>query len=314
MPVQLRARAEAKVLIGKISPALEAASPGVQAFPSRLAVELRSPVEGRFEEFIAANRAAGPVDMVVPDGHRGQSLALCGAGPSLRDFAGPEGIRGVDQIFACNSALPYLLQRGAPVTGAVGIDQTPGLLREWSDPPDVPYYVASSCDPALIQHLRSHGRRCLFFHNHVGIGTSTEDEIALYKRTWPLPMFMAGQGLTVVSRFVWVARWMGFDRIDVYGADCALGPDQVAHANGDTAGVAYTNPLLFRGVVNGREWVTRPDMLRDAVSLVRAVQALGGALRLMGDTLPVALLGKDDAFLDSVSRTILPGEPIPDPD
>ena len=271
--------------------------------PERLAIELTNPMQDQFAGFITANRDFPSITMVVPDSCRGKSLAICGAGPSLA----AADITGVDDIFACNSALPYLMDRGVRVTGAVGIDQTPGLLREWQRTFDVPYYVASSCSPDLIAHLRADGRECRFFHNAVGI----PDEVEFYKRTWPHPMFMVGQGQTVVSRFVYVARWMGYDRVDVYGADCALGAEDVAHANGEHVATAYHNPLIMQGVIDGRTWRTRPDMLRDAVTLARLVRDTQGAVRLMGDTLPVALIGKDDAFLDSVSRTVPPGELSP---
>lgn len=298
----VKTRGHAVATIGKITPADRVAPPA----PVRLAIELRSPVEGQFQAFIDANRATTPLGIVQPNTFREQSLALCGAGPSLATAS----IAGTDHVFACNSALPYLLQRGVRVTGAVGIDQTPGLLREWSDPPDVPYYLASSCDPALVQHLQQYGRTIRFFHNAVGF----EGELAHYKATWPCPMICAGRGFTVVSRFLAIAFYLGFERVDLYGADCAFTDGDVAHANGDHATEAYRNPLIMSGShpPSTRVWRTRPDMLRDAVDLVRRVRELNGRLRLVGDTLPASLLGKDDAYLDQIARTLQPGEMPPD--
>jgi hypothetical protein len=63
------------------------------------------------------------------------------------------------------------------------------------------------------------------------------------------------------------------------------------------------------GEINGRTWRTRPDMLMDAVHLVRRVRQANGRIRLMGDTLPVALLGKDDATLDLVAERRHPSPP-----
>jgi hypothetical protein len=271
------------------------------ADPLRIAIQLTSPVEGKFEGFIRENVATKPLRVVKEGMFAGKTLALCGAGPSLKD----ETIRGADEIFACNSALPYLIAQGVKVTGGVGIDQTPGLLREWSDPPDVPYFLASSCDPSLVAYLVAHGRKVRFFHNAVGL----PDELAFYGATWP-PTYMVGEGLTVVSRFIGLAFYMGFERVDVYGADCAFGEDHIVHANGELANEAYTNPLIMRGVLppSIREWRTRPDMLRDAVHLVNRVRQFPGRVRLIGDTLPVALLGKDDAYLNNVCRTLQPGE------
>jgi hypothetical protein len=156
----------------------------------------------------------------------------------------------------------------------------------------------------LVKHLEAHGRTVSFFHNHVGFA---EDEFQHYCATYP-PTLMVGEGFTVVSRAIGLALWMGYERIDVYGADCAFGENDVTHANGEQATTAYHNPLIMTGEINGRTWRTRPDMLRDAVHLVRRVRATQGRIRLMGDTLPVALLGKDDSTLDLVCRSLTPGE------
>lgn len=273
------------------------------AAPTRYAIEMRSPVQDRLRGFIEENRQTDPLRMVQPNTNVGQTLAICGAGPSLRKHE----IEGVDEVWACNSALPYLLGKGVKVDYGVGIDQTPGLLREWASAPDVPYLLASSCDPALVAHLKSAGRDIAFFHNAVGL----EKELELYCETWP-PGYMVGEGFMVTSRLVGLAWWMGFERVDLYGCDCALDGD-VAHANGEVATEAYHNPLIMEGTTNGRTWRTRPDMLIGAVELVRRVQRSQGRIRLIGDTLPVALLGKSEDYLDQVARQIRPGDPIPEP-
>jgi hypothetical protein len=271
----------------------------------RLGIELRSPVQDHLREYVDANRVSDPARMVTPDMRVGHTLAICGAGPSLV-YA---DLRAVDAIWACNSALPYVMPwdaaTRAPVIG-IGIDQTDGLVREWERPPDVPYYLASSVDPELVKHLEAHGCRVSFFHNHVGFADG-KAEFDYYCATWP-PTLMVGEGFTVVSRAIGLALWMGYERIDVYGADCAFDGD-VAHANGEVATEAYHNPLIMAGEINGRVWKTRPDMLMDAVHLVRRVRQANGKIRLMGDTLPVALLGKDDAFLTQVAERLLPGDP-----
>lgn len=293
-------RGHAAATIGKLSPADQRRSTGRYQ-----AIELHSPVTDHLAGYIAANRA-GEITMARAGQFAGQTAAICGAGPSLATA----DITGVDLVFACNSAVPYLLGQGRRVDAAVGIDQTLGLLREWADPdPSIPYFVASSCDPAVIQHLRAHGCALHWFHNYVGLRA----EPAIYG-TWP-DGFMVGEGMTVVSRLIGLLLWMGIERIDVYGADCAFGPADQAHANGEDAEAAYGNPMVMVGTLppSDREWRTRPDMLRDAVHLVQRVRALQGRLRLMGDTLPVALLGKDDAYLNLVSRTLAPGEAPPLP-
>jgi uncharacterized Rossmann fold enzyme len=287
-------RGHAAAVLTKLSPAEQ---------PPRLGIELRSPVQDKLRGYVDANRVSDPARMVTPAMRVGHTVAICGAGPSLKhaDFL------GADAVWACNSAAPFLYWRmGRRVDVAIGIDQTDGLLREWANALiDVPYYLASSVDPALVQHLESHGRTVSFFHNHVGFMAG---EFDYYCQTYP-PTLMVGEGFTVVSRAIGLALWMGYERIDVYGADCAFSENDTAHANGEVATTAYHNPLIMAGEINGRTWRTRPDMLMDAVHLVRRVRQANGRIRLMGDTLPVALLGKDDATLDLVAERLLPGDP-----
>lgn len=265
----------------------------------RMAIQLLSPVQDKLKGFIETNRDTPGLKVIEHNSHLGQTVAICGAGPSLARHA----IEGVDQVWACNSALPFLYERGYANLTGVGIDQTEGLQREWGDPPPVPYMLASSVDPALVRHLLNHDRDLTFFHNAVGL----DGELDFYTETWP-PTLMVGQGYMVTSRMIGVAMWMGFKRIDIYGCDCALGDDDIAHANGEAVDDAYKNPLIMEGLLNGRQWRTRPDMLIGAVDLVRRVKKSEGRIRLIGDTLPVALIGEPEEYLDMVARTIKPGE------
>ena len=267
----------------------------------RIPVVLSNPVDHKLADYARENmrlQAELGIPMAVT-----KVLALCGAGPSLKRAK----INGVDAVWACNSALPWMVREGMRVDAGIGMDQTPALLREWADPPDVTYYVASTCDPELVRHLKAHNRRVYFFHNAVGF----EGEIEHYQ-SWP-PGYILGHGATVVSRTVGLAGWLGFHRIDLYGVDCAFDGD-IAHANGEDFREAYGNPLLLNADIDGTVWRTRPDMLMDAVDIVRLARAKNGLVRFQDGTLPAALFNKDEAFLDSVSRRLQPGEsPVPLP-
>jgi len=259
---------------------------------------LTSPVQDHLAGFCAKNRMTVPLKVAVQDSFCGRTLALCGAGPSLSELT-----EDADHLFACNSALPYLVGRGVRVTGGVGIDQTPKLLGEWADPPAVPYMIASTVDPVLVKHLQAHGRDITFFHSLVGF----PGELGAYRK-WP-STFMTFRGWNVVGRFIPVALWLGFERVDVYGADCAFIGDDVTHASGTTADEAYGgNVEVFTGEIDGRTWRTRADMLMAAVDLVRYAKMYPDRVRLIGDTLPNALMDKDEAFLDDVCRVVNPDE------
>jgi hypothetical protein len=269
----------------------------------RLPITLESPVQDLLGGFCAENRKTEPLVMAKQGSYQGKTLALCGAGPSLADYS---NINGVDYVFAANSALPYLTAKGQHVDAGIGIDQTPGLLREWLDPPDVPYFLASTVDPELVRHLKDFGRDILFFHSLVGFPY----EVEAYKK-WPTG-FMVFSGRNVVGRFLAVANWLGFESVDIYGADHAFRSDDIAHADGTTADEAYDgNVLVMSGEIDGRMWHTRADMLVAAVDLARQARDSGGRIRLIGDTLPNALIDKDDEFLDQVCRQLEPGEEVP---
>lgn len=285
-------RGKASVVLGKYRPEEERINERI-----KLAVQLQNPVVAQLPDFIARNR--GDVQVAKAGAGIGKTLSICGAGPSLRDAS-----LTTDEVWACNSALPYLYWRGDKVTHGVGIDQTPGLLREWESAPDVPYFLASSVDPDLVNHLRAKNRSLTFFHNCVGV----DGEIALYKQ-WP-STFMVTAGYSVVSRVLNLAFWMGYDRIDVIGADCEFGEDDLAHANGETASDAYGRPMVYeyRYPDRGKVSRTRMDMLMDAVYLTRLSWQHEDRIRLIGDTLPNYLRTKDDAYLSEVCRQLSPEE------
>lgn len=262
----------------------------------RLAVQLQNPVTDKLAGYVAENRTLFDRPTVAQAGTGiGRSLSICGAGPSLRDST-----LTTDDVWACNSALPYLFWKGARVTHGIGLDQTDGLLKEWESAPDVPYLIASSVDPALVRHLQSRNRSLTFFHNYVDV----PGEIALY-RQWP-STFMVTDGYAVVSRVIPLALWMGYDHIELHGADCEFGPDDLAHANGDSASDAYGRPMIYEHTYeNGRVSRTRMDMLMDAVHLARLAKR-DDRIRLIGDTLPAYLMTRIDAFLDDVCRVMAP--------
>jgi len=271
--------------------------------PQRYGIELQNPVTDRLREYAHRNRAlVAEPEMVRHHESLHETLSLCGAGPSLR----PSDLVRGSKVWAANSALPWLMRQGVSVDVGLGIDQTPDLLREWSDAPDVTYYLASTVDPELTAYLLSRGRRIRWFHNFVAWGTEA-DEMDHYNNGWP-PGFMMGSGATVVPRSIGLAAWCGFERVDVHGADCAFGEGDIAHANGETAVEAFGRPVMMEGTIGDRVWRTRPDLLMAAVDLARMTQKNAAHIRLIGDTLAVALCGKPDADLNEVMRRLEPGE------
>ena len=292
-------------------------------------IQMVNPVAQWYEAFIIGN--AQFCEYVVEEGSaKGQSLVLCGAGPSLAEDAAAY-CPGADQLWGCNSALIWLQDHGYKPTHGFCIDQTPEMVREWYTAPDVEYLVASTIHPHLTEYLMGRGRRLRWFHNFVGLRkrpVALKDDdgierIMAYEDWMYSSLFTgtvrAGSGLNSVTRALDVALYMGFDKITVLGADCALrikskqpegttfgSPEHKAwlknettmHADGGSAVSGGQSPLTLGAEIDGRWWETKIDLVISAVWLTKMECFHGGRIVLVGDTLPVALREKDDAFLD----------------
>lgn len=286
---------------------------------------------GEFLKLIGENTLRGIPRMVAENTNIGQTVTICGAGPSLADNA-EEYAGETTHLWGCNSALTWLCDKGYPVTHGFAIDQGAEMLIEWKSMPDVEYLLATTTHPHLGNLLHQNGRRITYFHNFTGIKKppvswpdeqgveqSASYEYWMYSLLYP-SSFMAGSGLNSVTRAIDVAQHMGYDKIVVLGADCALRAkrpqpkarlgsgkhlrwlqrDVQMHADGSNALRSGATPITFTGVIDGRTWVTKPDMAITASSLIQMQKRLGDRLVLVGDTLPNAIKDKPDDFLSQM--------------
>lgn len=264
----------------------------------------------------------------------GQSVVIAGPGPSLADEW--RRLPVADQIWACNSALSYLVDRGVRVTHGFAIDQHPAMLddHEWQRTFDVEYLVASSVHPSLAAHLLGCGRRLTFFHNYLGVPdpegweptahdepAGTRYEHHLYRTRFGNSI-VVGHGLNAVPRAVCLAIAVGFSRIMVVGADCACCPDSppmppidtpeyadwmhglVMYADGRTASQYGEQSIMAEAAdLCGRRWVTRPDMVISARHLLELEAAYpANHITLIGETLPNALRGQSAEWWEGMPR------------
>jgi hypothetical protein len=329
-------------------------------------IKLLSPVAQHYASFVVGN--AQHCDRVVEqDSHKGQHAVICGAGPSLAEDA-DEWCHRADAVIACNSAATFLADRGYKVTHAFGIDQTAEMVAEWSSAPDVEYLLASTVHPHLVEYLLSKGRTLRFFHNFVGIarppvsyamchgcgvttepnatvcpacqGTAMETQLVSYEDWIYMTLYpgtiRAGSGLNAVTRAIDVARFMGFAKITVLGADCALRlksrppvdfvagsadhlrwlrEETVMHADGGSALASNATPVTLGGEIDpgtedetirpghGEYWETKPDLIISAVWLEQMRRKLP-EVELIGRTLPNALRGKTEAYLSLLPKMV----------
>lgn len=130
-------------------------------------VQLTNPVRHNFESFIFANALV--CERVVEERSAvGQTVVICGAGPSLAETV-DKWVQMGDQVWGCNSAAIWLYEHGYPVTHAFTIDQTPHMIDELYTAPPVEYLLATSVHPGLPKWLLAHDRTIRFFHNYVGL-------------------------------------------------------------------------------------------------------------------------------------------------
>jgi hypothetical protein len=298
-----------------------------------------------FPAFIAGN-ATRCNAVVEPGSHKGKSVTICGAGPTLADHIAD--FQDADEVWGCNSALIWLKDQGYRVTHGFTVDQTAHMCEEWATTPDVPYMIASSVHPHLVELLESAGREITFFHNYVGIdmppvaygvcqkcdamvdtgveecpcGSKDIDQRMMDYEDWMYATLYpttarAGAGLNTASRAVDIAIAMGFDTINILGADCCLRhtrinkdpvgspshtewlkTDVIMHVDGSNALRSGATALTMQAEIDGRTWVTKPDMAITAVWLAEMAQAWPERLNFVGDTLVNAIKGKTADFFD----------------
>ena len=298
-------------------------------------IDLANPMSGHFHTFIYANsivRERMNHPMATQGSGEGQTVVICGAGPSLREHAKKYTKSRYKTVWGCNSAMPWLLDQGYRCTHGFCIDQTLGMLEEWESVPDVEYLLASTVHPHLTDMIAKAGRRMRWFHNYTGMENppewekdqgellkgweeshgrkmtpekakkflETRYEDFLYHFLYP-PSVRVGDGLNSVNRAVCLALFMGYSRIVVVGADCALAEDGAFHCDGADATVSGT-PIVMEGKVDGRLWKTKPDMIISAVMLVMMKWKFKDRLVLVGDTFPNALVNKDPEFLNKLPK------------
>lgn len=253
----------------------------------------------------------------------GQRVVICGAGPSLAEEA--DRLPAADEVWACNSALPYLMDRGVPVTHGVTIDHGAAMLEPGEFGRDFPvgYYLASSVHPELVQQCVRRGRAVTFFHSFLGVtppaGWAHPDpamgfEEFCYRRLYQ-PTVLVGRGLNSGVRAVGLALALGFEEIVVVGNDCAARVDSpampdpcseaftawleslVLYADGRTASCYGLDGPIAEAEIDGHRWHTRPDMVISAMHLVELMAAYPGRIRLQGTSLPGVLAAQGPDFL-----------------
>ena len=268
---------------------------------------------------------------------KGKKVVVCGSGPSLGNNEVLDNIRSLKEqghlIVACKHAIKSLYDRGIAIDWAVTMDPGAHIARpdkKIYKAPGAKHIAASTSDPILFRYLRSNlpykewletlteeeqksvlttdfeawkkgefvfadvpeqlPAEVFIFHSATGL----EDEYNLYKQKFDHGECMGG-GYNVVNRAVAAMLFMGVSKITLAGTDCGWRQDESFYVDG----VPHVDgvDMCDNGMIDGKPWMTRPDMLASGISIAKLAKKLPGVFDFLGDTLPSKLAKKDDEFL-----------------
>lgn len=291
-----------------------------------------------------ASAAARNLPMVEKDCHLGQRAVICSTGPSILDKKVQKRVRKMakrgDVVFALKESIPLLKDQGIPVKYSVSMD--PGSDRQVARTPvdfDVTYCIASSCHPALFDHVLAGGAKVQVFHSACGhaepyyqpgvflqIGAEVFDvvegeyefktmdgvsfcpvvpmlkgEIDVYREAGFTSLAVMEGGFTVTNRALALTKFMGFRHVTMAGTDFGWRNKGGSHYASIVKVPAHDDTHMSdHGVVDGTEWFTRPDQLASAADVAKRIQR--GEVTVLGDSLAVALSKKPASFVEDVVR------------
>jgi uncharacterized Rossmann fold enzyme len=129
-------------------------------------------------------------------------------GPSLNETW--EKIKEFRYVFTCSGAHKFLLERGIVPTWHVEVDPRKHKVQLIGSPhSDVEYLIASTCHPAVFDHL--HGFNVKLWH----VFDAKEDAL----RTLPRGEWALTGGCSVGLRTMTIARFFGFLDQHIFGMD-----------------------------------------------------------------------------------------------
>jgi hypothetical protein len=234
---------------------------------------------------------------------------VCGTAPSLVKGDSLREIRRLKglgyKIFAVKQAIRILTEYDIVPDYSVAMDPGEKQIKKTPLDPRVTYFVATSCHPRMFDYLLKGGANVVLFHSACGAATENLCEMDIYAKYFPENCSyesVASGGFTVVNRAVAVAEWMGAKKIYVAGAPFGWreGDDYYAPTVTEPAGNASGPTLDDKGVVDGKRWFTKADLLPSALSVARKAKANPSRFVFLGDSLAASLATKSDAFLQRV--------------
>lgn len=228
-------------------------------------------------------------------------VVVCGSGPSLLTEESLSFLRETEQkpgwfITACKESIRFLRERNIRVDYSVSMDPGAEQVKKTHLDPHITYCIASSCNPALFDHVVNAGCKAMVFHSACGV----MNEVMVYRKMFGKGDTVIG-GFTAVNRAIGLMEYMGFPSpIILCGATMGWREDQDYYAPG-AQGKHHNDVFMCdEGKIDGRKWFTRPDMMASAVQIARMIHT--GQVKVIGESLAASLAAKPVEFLNHVAR------------
>lgn len=276
--------------------------------------------------------------------HAGEKALICSTGPTIQKKAIIRQVKRLAKdhvVFGLKETIPFLKSKGVKVTYTVSMD--PGGQRQVTRTPidkDVIYCLASSCHPALYDHVKAAGCEIRVFHSACGqsapsydkgmLVQASNEEYSMVEGTFELKTMEGGYefcpliplmkqeiqiyeelfdgynavmcgGFTVTNRTLALAKFMGFDEVVMAGTDFGWRKEGGSHYSGLVKVASNDdNYMTDQGLVDGTPWFTRPDQLASAQDVAFKIKA--GEVTVIGDSLALALSKQTDDFLNDIVK------------
>ena len=181
-------------------------------------------------------------------------LSVAGGGPSLEDTY--KELTGC--IAAVNGTLGYLEAKGVQANICGVCDPSEHMAERVEAIPDVTYFIASCCHPALFDKLLKAGCKVYLWHLHPIDGLD-----GLLNEYYPDGWIQVPGGCTMGTRWLTLGYFLGFRKFHLHGLDSSF-RDKSTHAYPDAQ--------------DDKEWITfdgfktRMNFLAQAVDFVKLIE------------------------------------------
>lgn len=189
---------------------------------------------------ICLNRYQEGLGRLEVEHHQGETLVICGGGPSIRDQValvralGDMGAR----VIATNDCARYLIDQGVKLHGWMYFETAllPDDHRWFRDPPtDIPLYLASHCHPNVVDKFQQLGCPIVLWHCY-----QNELTQQLFGSFYPGQPVIGG-GCSAALRMMNIGTMLwGYRTVRLFGLDSS---------HGETTHAYYDEPVHRKGTI-----------------------------------------------------------------